>query len=156
MGSTPWADTKASEGPISKSVFLGGSCGITTWRQDEAIPLLREKNLLFFNPQVETWTPDLVEIEAKNKEAADILLFVVDGQTRALATLIEVTEWIVSGKKQVLLVINDIPDGTEISGQVVTGQELKDLNRARVYLADVAKRHGVTVFSSVKDAIGSL
>jgi hypothetical protein len=154
MGSTPWADSAVAPDKM-KSVFLGGSCGNTTWRKDEAIPLLVDK-FSYFNPQVDKWTPDLVEIEAKNKEAADVLLFVVDGQTRALATLIEVTEWIVSKKKTVLLVIRDILDGTDISGQIVTGQELKDLNLARVYLADVAKRHNVPVFATVRDAIGSL
>lgn len=154
MGSTPWADSLVSPNKM-KSIFLGGSCGSTTWRKDEAIPLMVNK-FAYFDPQVENWTPDLVEVEAKNKEVADVLLFVVDSSTRAIATLIEVTEWIVSKKKTVLLVIKDIVDGTEISGQVVTGQELKDLNRSRVYLADVAKRHGVTIFTSIKDAIESL
>jgi hypothetical protein len=63
-------------------VFLGGSCNPTTWRRDVAIPMLEEHGILFYNPQVDDWSPELVAIEAKAKDEASILLFFIDDQTR--------------------------------------------------------------------------
>ena len=32
-------------------IFLGGSCNPTTWRQDQAIPHFKGKDITFYNPQ---------------------------------------------------------------------------------------------------------
>lgn len=41
-------------------------------------------------------------------------------------------------------------------GQIVTGVELKDLNRGRTYLRNLAVRHKVEVFPTVEEAVASL
>ncbi len=149
---------------MKKQLFLGGSCNPTTWRQIVAIPLLIAAGVEFFNPQVEDWNVrdeelkgqgivgGMTEFEAIEKEASEMLLFVIDGQTRAIAAMIEVTEYVIKGRK-VVLVINNIPDGAEIAGSVVTKGELKDLNRAREYLLELAKRHETPVFKTEKEAV---
>ena len=40
-------------------VFLGGTCAETTWRE-ELIDLIQ---IDYFNPVVDDWTPDCIEIE---------------------------------------------------------------------------------------------
>jgi raw len=120
-------------------IFLGGSCNPTTWRHDVAIPALEQAGVRYYNPQVEDWSPALVEVEAQAKKEAEVLLFVIDGQTRAIASMIEVSEYAALGRK-IVVVIEEIPDGTTIDGQVITGRQLKDLNRGRDYVADVVKR----------------
>ena len=35
---------------VGNDVFLGGSCNPTTWRKDEAIPLLDSLGISYFNP----------------------------------------------------------------------------------------------------------
>lgn len=132
----------------SDMVFLGGSCNPTTWRHDVAIPLLRKNKVPFFNPQVEDWTPELMIQEQRAKTSCKVLLFVVDGMTRSVASMVEIAELISIGRK-VVLVVNDIPDGTEVDGHKVTGRELKDLNRGRAYLADVADRHNIPAYKDV-------
>ena len=99
-------------------------------------------------------TPDLVEIEAQEKEQAGCLLFVIDPQTRALASLVEASEYICRGRNVVLCVL-DVVEGTSFGtfGRSIDADELKDLNRARNYLRDVALRHGVKVSSNVRNAI---
>lgn len=47
-------------------------------------------------------------------------------------------------------------DGHVVAGDVITGSQLKDLNRARDYLRDVAREHGTPVYASVQDAVASL
>ena len=56
------------------------------------------------------------------------------------------------GSSAVVVVIKEIPEGAEISGETVTNTERKDLNRARAYLADVVTRNGLPVFSEVGTA----
>ena len=135
-------------------VFLGGSCNPTTWRKDTAIPLLEAKEITYYNPQVDEWSEELIEIEANAKEEAEILLFVIDNKTRAITSMLEATENIARGRK-VLLVI--IPcDEMMISGNKIEGDELKDLTRSRKYLADIATRHKCPVYTSIEDAINSI
>ena len=136
-------------------VFLGGSCNPTTWRTAIAIPMLEQAGVSFYNPQVEVWHPSLIQEEAEAKQMADYLLFVIDGQTRAIASILEATEFIVSGS-DVRLVIEDLVDGIVIEGQVVTGRELKDLNRARAYLQDLANRLFAPTYGSVNEAVAAI
>ena len=46
--------------------FLGGTCAETTWR-DELMPLLDQKEIDYFNPVVDNWTPECIEIEEHQK-----------------------------------------------------------------------------------------
>ena len=71
-------------------VFLGGSCNPTTWRKDTAIPVLHGAGITYFNPQVDEWFPELIEVEEQAKMAASLLFFVVDNQTRAISSMVEV------------------------------------------------------------------
>ena len=49
-------------------VFLGGSCNPTKWRNEIAIPIFNKNKISFYNPQVEEWNPDLVEVENYQKK----------------------------------------------------------------------------------------
>src|SRR2546421_6156304 len=128
-------------------VFLGGAANPTTWRKDTAIPFLEEKGISYYNPQVEDWSLELVAIEARAKEEASLLLFVINEQTRAVASMIEASEYVASGRMCVL-VVRDIPAGTTLNGELIEGTQLKDLNRGRAYLRNVAKRHQCEVYDN--------
>ena len=131
-------------------VFLGGSCNPTSWRKDVAIPALEANGIPFYNPQVEEWTPELVEVEAKAKKDALLLFFVVSQLTRSVASMIEACEEVCRGREVVLVVHDMAPEN-----QLAQGSEglFEDLNRGRVYLRDVARRYGVMCYDSVEDAI---
>jgi hypothetical protein len=66
------------------SVFLGGSCGKTTWRKDVVMPMLDASKISYYNPQRADWSPALVPIEARAKDECQVLLFVIDDTTRSL------------------------------------------------------------------------
>jgi len=93
---------KSVEAP---QIFLGGTCGNSRWRIDEAIPLLEEAGCSYYNPQLApgTWTPDLIPIEQRAKEHADCLLFVITPDTRGVASMVEATEILSSGRSMVLV-----------------------------------------------------
>jgi len=90
-------------------VFLGGSCNPTTWRHDQAIPYFQSRSVSFYNPQRSDWTPDLIEIEHRAKELAPLLFFVIDHDTRALASTIEVC-YLAARGRSIIVVMNSIPD----------------------------------------------
>jgi hypothetical protein len=136
-------------------IFLGGSCDPTTWRTDVAIPVLEQAGVSYYNPQVDDWSPELVALEAQAKDSASTCLFVIDSQTRAMASAVEAAELISAGRN-VALVVLDIEDGLVIGGETVTGRQLKDLNRMRAYLRDVAQRHDVPAYDSVEAAVEAL
>ena len=87
-----------------KSVFLGGSCNPTTWRGDIVIPMFQAKRIDFYNPQVDEWTEALVQAEAKAKEQANLLFFVLDNETRSLASIMETCYFLGTGKPLTLIV----------------------------------------------------
>ena len=141
-----------------KHVFLGGDCGRTTWRKDIAIPALEKAGISYYDPQYPEggWhvIPNIVEIEAKAKAEAKQILVVISGETRATASIMEATEWVLSGNF-VHLVINDVPEGTVIDGQEVRGRDLRDANRSRAYLRDLVarRRPSLPVHKTVEDAV---
>lgn len=135
------------------TVFLGGVCGNSTWRDTIAIPVFKDAGIKYFNPQLPagTWSPEasVVEMEAKNN--ADCWLFVIDGSTRAIGSLVEAS-WAIGRFKNIILVLQDVGSTLE-DGTVLSPAELKDLNRGRHYLREVALAAGYEVFDLISDAV---
>ena len=48
-----------------------------------------------------------------------------------------------------MVVIHEIKEGQPVAGEIPSKAEIKDLNRARAYLADVISRHALPVFSNI-------
>jgi hypothetical protein len=132
-------------------VFLGGACGKTMWRHRTAIPLFAKHGVTFYNPHVQDWNPNLLVLENLMKAWCQVLLFVIGKETRALASMIEAAQNLAE-KREVVLVITDCERDTFVEDQRLGTAELKDLNRARTYLRDVARQYGVPVFETVAQA----
>ncbi|KAJ2946469.1 hypothetical protein O0L34_g12514 [Tuta absoluta] len=90
--------------PPPYEVFLGGSCNPTTWRSDIAIPMLNKMGITYFNPQVDDWSSELMELEYRAKAAARALLFVLDSETRAVAASVEAAH-LAAAPRDLLLVL---------------------------------------------------
>ena len=73
------------------TVFLGGTCASSTWRQ-ELIPMLDEEKISWFNPVVEDWTPECQEIEKWHRENDDISLYVLTPEAEGFYSYVEVTD----------------------------------------------------------------
>jgi hypothetical protein len=58
------------------SVFLGGTCNGSTWR-DELIPMLDSEKISAFNPVVEEWNEEAQKVEDYHKENDDFTLYVL-------------------------------------------------------------------------------
>nr|XP_054769839.1 uncharacterized protein LOC129277716 isoform X1 [Lytechinus pictus] len=157
------------------NVFLGGSCNPTTWRRDVAIPLLKEYSLTFYNPQVETWSPDLIEIEDKAKRLADLLLFVIDNSTRSIASMVEAS-FLAGAQRPLILVLKGLPsvvDNERLSENTTSStssaaltfdlsndddpydpdRELADMGTAHAFLCDLVERQCLPIFDDLDTAL---
>ncbi|XP_022327865.2 uncharacterized protein LOC111127124 isoform X1 [Crassostrea virginica] len=136
-----------------RKVFLGGSCNPTTWRQEAAIPFYKKKGITFYNPQVQTWRPELMEVEAQAKESAELLLFVIDNRTRAVSSMIE-TAYLTARGRQVITVMDDY-NSTEVyfNQEKVSSKELDDIMRGRQILVDLIERNALPVFKDINTAL---
>jgi hypothetical protein len=150
---SPALNFAAAARSVCAQVFLGGSCNPTTWRVDEAIPCLSAAGISHFNPQVDNWSQELVLIESLIKCNCDTLLFVIDSDTRAIASMIEAAEYICQGRDVVLVVkqisSDDPSNPARVNGEPLGPAQVRDLNRARSYVTDVAQRHGLDVFTDI-------
>lgn len=72
------------------SVFLGGTCANSTWRQ-ELIPMLKA-SVPYFDPQVADWTPADAEREDACKPVAGIVVFVITGDALGTYSGFEICE----------------------------------------------------------------
>lgn len=135
----------------SCQVFLGGSCNPTTWRKDVAIPFLERNRITYYNPQVDDWHEGLVAIEKYKKDTAHVLLFVIDDITRGYASIAEAAYYVGKGRR-VVLVIQTVQG----PGDVITAPEVKDINRGRTYLKDIANAEKVKVFGDLVSALNHI
>lgn len=72
----------------SKSVFLGGTCNESTWR-DEIIPHL---NMNIFDPRVDDWTPECMKEEISQRKECDYVLYVITPKMTGVYSIAEVVD----------------------------------------------------------------
>lgn len=138
---------------MKKQVFLGGTCGETRWRREVAIPILEAAGVSYHDPQrgVGEWTAAHEAEDMAEKARADVLLFVLTGETRAVASIAEVA-YLLGAGRPLALCLRDVAPGAVIDGRAIDEAERADLNRGRLFLRTLAGVHGVPVFDEVAPA----
>lgn len=71
-----------------KTVFLGGTCGSSTWRE-ELIPKL---TINHYNPVVPDWTPEVQAEELIQREKCDLCLYVITPEMQGVYSIAEVVD----------------------------------------------------------------
>uniref|UniRef100_A0A1I8F361 EF-hand domain-containing protein n=1 Tax=Macrostomum lignano TaxID=282301 RepID=A0A1I8F361_9PLAT len=133
------------------SVFLGGACNPTTWRSDTAVPFLVKERISFYNPQVDSWYPQLIDIENTAKDNASVLLFVLDPRTRGIASIVESAYLAGQGRNLVLV----IPDACTTGKSRIANcrWEQESIHRSLLFLIDLVERCQIPVFDSLPAAL---
>src|SRR4051812_32944898 len=146
--------SSADKVPVRKQIFLGGACGVTTWRQKIAIPALESAGVTYYDPQlgIGEWTEACEKAEMQSKTDAEVLLFVINGETRGVASVGEVAYYLAAGRR-LALVVTDVGQDDAIDGRVLSPAERDDLNRGRIFLRTMARRHEIPVHASVYEAV---
>ena len=73
------------------TVFLGGTCADSTWR-DELKEKLNTERVESFNPVVPNWTPECQAVEDFHRENDDICLYVITPEGEGFYSFVEVTD----------------------------------------------------------------
>jgi len=134
-------------------VFLGGSCNPTTWRQDTAIPHFKSQGITFYNPQQANWVPEMIELEHQAKVTSHILFYVVNEQTRNVASMIEVCQF-AGNNRRLVVVLNPYPGPDHaINGEQLSKTEYDDLQGAMETVQDLIERQGIPVFNNIHVAL---
>jgi hypothetical protein len=138
---------------VRPQVFLGGACGSTTWRKKIAIPILEAAGVTYFNPQLGAgeWTQACEAAEMKAKAEADVLFFVINAETRGVASIAEAAFYL-GTHRALALVVTDIGPDSVVDGQPLAADERKDLNRGRIFIRTMAADKGVPVFTDEQSA----
>lgn len=133
-------------------VFLGGPCDTTTWRTDIAIPLLEQYALAYYNPQTVNGKPEMEASEQKAKGYAEDVLFVLTGDIRGNAALVEASILICEKPFDMHLVIQDITDEQAIT-MGMRAAEQNDNNYGRSCLRELAELKLATCYETIEQAI---
>lgn len=137
----------------SYDVFLGGSCNPTTWRQDAAIPHLKSQGITFYNPQQANWVPEMIELEHQAKYSSQIMFYVLNEQTRNVASMVEVCQFAGSNRRLVVVLSSYPTTGLAISGEPVTKAEYEELQNGIETCQDLIERQGIPVFTNIDVAL---
>lgn len=135
---------------VRRGVFLGGSMS-ERWRED-AIPLLMQHGVDYFNPTILEVCGQLMPREAQAKRSCHVLLFFVSRNSRDISTMVEAAHFLGEGRDVVLCLESVEPD-TLVDNELITPRAAKDINRGRHYLADVANRESAPVFTDIVSAV---
>ncbi|KAJ8300792.1 hypothetical protein KUTeg_022311 [Tegillarca granosa] len=122
----------------TRDVYLGGSCGDSKWREKIAIPLLRKHGLSYFNPCGDDWEQRLIPIQVSAREKCRLLLYIITNRTTSISSMIEAGYYIGYGCRVVMC---------------ISEKGLKDYNRGRSYLMDLASREGIQLFEDIVEAV---
>ena len=85
-------------------------------------------------------------------DASRVLIFVISRYTRSLSSMALAAHYIGLGCN-VVLCVQQLAEGTQINGETLTAMAIKDYNRGRNYLSDLANREGVPVFDEISEAV---
>lgn len=126
-------------------VFLGGTCGSSTWR-DELIPNLSDK-VEAFNPVVPDWTPECQKIEDEHKLKDDVVLYVITPETAGTYSISEITRSAITQPQRTMVCVLPEANGCKF--------EKHDLKAWSKILAEI-EIDGATVCTDLKNVAETL
>ena len=126
---------------IMYTVFLGGTCNGSTWR-DELIPMLDQEKVSAFNPVVEDWNEEAQKLEDFHKENDDFTLYVLTPEMTGVYSVFEVAMDSCKRSGRVVCCILSEHDGKEFDKQV--GKGMKKIKKDLL-------TNGTLVFDSLEE-----
>ncbi|KAG8230928.1 hypothetical protein J437_LFUL002961 [Ladona fulva] len=94
----------------------------------------------------------LSPLEAGAMDNCQCLLFVITSGTRAVAAMTMAAHYVGLGC-EVVLCVQRLLEDCVVGEERLSSQAIKDYNRARMYLLDLASREGIPVFADIREAV---
>ena len=124
---------------MEKVLFLGGSCGDTTWR-NKLIPKLESVGVKYFNPVVEDWNEEAQKAEENAIMKSDALLFLLSPRTSMIYSLFEIGQYTNTDRKVIFTYLDEDQD------KAFTTHEIKALRKIK---SDLKHYKNVLVLESI-------
>ncbi|XP_035782858.1 uncharacterized protein LOC118461533 isoform X1 [Anopheles albimanus] len=163
----------------ARDVYLGGSCWLkTSWRQRWAFPMLKRHNLSYYvsalhesfgscnntggsdggEKNQQSDPQRTLRYDAAMLDACRIVIFAITNETRSLAPMTMAAHYIGLGYNVVLCVqmLSTSETSTTTHHSTLSSSAIKDYNRGRAYLIDLAKRHGIPVYEGLEETFESV
>ncbi len=121
-----------------KKVFLGGTCNKSLWRDG----VIKKLKIDYYNPCGETWTPEMMEEELKQRKECDFCLYVITPKLKGFYSIAEVADD--SNKrpeKTIFCFINEDEEETFSDVQIKSLQQV----------AKMIKENGANVFNTLEE-----
>ena len=122
------------------TVFLGGTCASSTWRE-ELIPMLGE-HVEAFNPVVPNWTPECQAVEDAHRENDDICLYVITPEGEGFYSFVEVTDDSNKRPGRTVLCVLEEAGGKKFEGHML---------KCALKTAKLVAKNGVVVTDSLEE-----
>lgn len=124
-----------------KRVFLGGTCNESKWR-DDLISKLDPNLIEYFNPVVEDWTKECMEIEKQERQTCDFCLYTITPKMAGVYSIAEVVDDSNKRPNKTILCILDKDESENF-----TKSQLKSLKQ----VGEMVKQNGGQVFTNLDD-----
>lgn len=123
------------------TVFLGGTCADSTWRE-ELMEMVDTSKIDAFNPVVSDWTPECQVIEDEHRKNDDICLYTITPEGEGFYSFVEVIDD--SNKRPEKTVLCLL---TEANGKSFEGH----MKKCAVKTATLAAENGANVVTSLEE-----
>ena len=123
------------------TVFLGGTCANSTWRE-ELISKLDPERVETFNPVVPDWTEECQKIEDYHRKTDDICLYVITPEGIGFYSFVEVTDDSNKRPERTVLCVLDEANGTSFDGHT---------KKCVLKTSKLVAQNGVPTFTNLDD-----
>ena len=96
-------------------VFLGGTCGSSTWRE-ELMERIDQDRIDAFNPVVPDWTPECQAEEDFHRETDDLCLYVITPEGEGFYSFVEVVDDSNKRPERTILCVLESANGKTFDG----------------------------------------
>jgi len=121
-----------------KKVFLGGTCNGSLWRDD----VMKKLKIHYYNPCGETWTPDMMKEELRQREECDFCLYVITPKIEGFYSIAEIADDSNKRPEKTLFCFIEEDEGKKFSDV-----QIKSLQQ----VAKMIKKNGATVFKTLDE-----
>lgn len=125
-----------------KTIFLGGTCNNSDWRE-KLVPLL---NIRYFNPVVKDWTPECQTRELEARAKSDYVLYVITPFMTGVYAIAEAVDDSNKRPDKTLFCVLE-SDGEYYMRKVFDGHSLKSLKAVK----KMVDNNGAKVFNSLEE-----
>lgn len=138
---------------VGYDIFLGGTTNKSTWRED-FIEAIKKKNskIKCFNPVVDNWTPECIELENFVKFHSKYHIYVLTPRMQGVYSIAEMVDSVHNNTKKVFVYIQDFDTGD--NGKTI-GWDLKMKNSLNA-VSNLVMSHGGIIVNSFEDLINKI